>query len=215
MSADLLTYRVRPAAGEPESALVLLHGRGADEHDLEPLLDALDRDRRLVGFLPRGPLSLPPGGAHWYIVRHIGYPDVETFLSAFERTSAWLDAVLADVYVLPERTVLAGFSQGAVMSYALGLAAGRPRPAAVLAMSGFVPRVEGFQLDLESRVGLPISISHGTHDPVIGVEFGRDARDRLTAAGLAVTYREDLVGHTISPGALSQAKAVLDAALRQ
>ena len=44
----------RPAAGEPEGALVLLHGRGADEHDLFPLLDALDPERRLHGYTPRG-----------------------------------------------------------------------------------------------------------------------------------------------------------------
>jgi phospholipase/carboxylesterase len=213
VSTDLLTYRVRPAPAEPDGALVLFHGRGADEHDLEPLLDVLDSERRLAGFLPRGPLSLPPGGAHWYIVRQVGYPDPETFNATFARVSAWLDAVLAEAGIPPERTVLAGFSQGAVMSYSLGLAAGRPRPAAILAMSGFVPRVDGFELDLESRVGLPVSISHGTQDPVIGVEFGRDARDRLHAAGLAVAYREDPVGHTISPGAVAQAMAALDAAL--
>ena len=45
---------------------MLFHGRGADEYDLFPLLDALDPERRLVGLAPRGPLSLPPGGAHWY-----------------------------------------------------------------------------------------------------------------------------------------------------
>jgi phospholipase/carboxylesterase len=208
-----LAFRTRPAAGEPAGALVLFHGRGADEHDLEPLLGALDRARHLAGLLPRGPLTLPPGGAHWYVVREVGYPDPETFLPTFERAAAWLDAVLAESGIAPERTVLGGFSQGAVMSYALGLAAGRPSPAAIIAMSGFVPTVEGFELDLESRAGLPVSISHGAIDPVISVEFGRDARDRLSAAGLDVGYREDPVGHTISAGALAQAKSVLDRAL--
>ena len=72
---DTLTHRVRAADGEPQGALVLLHGRGADEHDLYPLLDMLDPDRRLLGVTARGPLSLPPGGAHWYEVKRIGYPD--------------------------------------------------------------------------------------------------------------------------------------------
>ena len=54
-----LVERVRPAAGEPEGALVLLHGRGADENDLHGLLDQLDPARRLVGVTPRAPLSLP------------------------------------------------------------------------------------------------------------------------------------------------------------
>ena len=208
-----ITHRVRPADGSPAGALVLMHGRGADELDLAPLLDLLDPDRRLVGLLPRGPLSLPPGGAHWYIVREIGYPDAPTFLDTFGEASTWADAALEEAGVEAARTVFGGFSQGAVMSYSLGLAAARPRPAGILAMSGFIPRVEGFELDIESRAGLPVSISHGTHDPVIGVEWGRDARDRLEAAGAAVRYREDPVAHQIAPGALAQARAVLETAL--
>ena len=99
------------------------------------------------------------------------------------------------------------------MSYALALGPARPRPAAVLAFSGFIPSVEGFDLALAGRAGLAVSISHGTLDPVISVGFGRDARERLTAAGLDVRYREDSVGHTIAPAAIAQARAVLDAAV--
>jgi phospholipase/carboxylesterase len=208
-----LTYRVREPEGEPRGALVLMHGRGANELDLEPLLSVLDRETRLLGILPRGPLTLPPGGAHWYAVRQVGYPDPDTFFTTFERASTWLDALLEELEVPPERTVLGGFSQGAVMSYALGLAASRPRPAGILAMSGFIPRVEGFELDLESRAGLPVSISHGTNDSVIGVQWGRDARDRLANAGLDVRYHEDPVDHTITPQALAQAREALEAAL--
>src|SRR5262245_65206820 len=86
-----LTARTRPAAGDPEGALVLLHGRGADENDLFPLLDLLDPERRLAGFTPRGPLSLPPGGAQWYIVREIGYPDPRTFQASYRAAGASLD----------------------------------------------------------------------------------------------------------------------------
>ncbi len=64
MSPEPLLHRLRPAAGEPKGALVLLHGRGADELDLQGLLEALDPARELVGVTPRAPLSLPPGGAH-------------------------------------------------------------------------------------------------------------------------------------------------------
>ncbi|MGH3091851.1 MAG: alpha/beta hydrolase [Gaiellaceae bacterium] len=211
--SDGLSHVARSAVAAPAGALVLLHGRGADEHDLAPLLDLLDPERRLLGLVPRGPLTLPPGGAHWYVVREVGFPDPATFLPAYRQVGAWLDEALADAGVAPERAVLGGFSQGAVMSYALGLGAGRPRPAAILAMSGFVPRVNGFELDLEGRARLPVSISHGTYDPVIDVGFGREARERLESAGLAVTYREDPVAHQISPGALAQARAVLESAL--
>jgi phospholipase/carboxylesterase len=192
----------RPPADEPQGALVLFHGRGADEHDLFPLLDILDPERRLAGATARGPLSLPPGGAHWYIVRRVGYPDPETFHSTYPEVAGWLDEFLAEQGVAPERAVLGGFSQGSVMSYALGLGAGRPRPAGIMALSGFLPEVEGFELDLGKAAGLPVAIGHGTHDPVIPVEFGRDARTRLEAAGAEVTYRESPMPHTIDPGFL-------------
>lgn len=190
-----------------------MHGRGADEHDLAPVLQALDPDGKLLGVLPRGPLALPPGGRHWYVLREVGSPDRETFLQTFALLSDWVDVVLAENEVAPDRLVVGGFSQGAVMAYSLGLAAARPRPAAILAFSGFIPRVEGFEFDLDERAGLPVSISHGSLDPIISVEFAREARARLEAAGLAVRYREDPVPHMIAPGALAQAKQVLSDAL--
>jgi phospholipase/carboxylesterase len=200
MSIDSLQYRVRPADGEPQGALILMHGRGADEHDLFPLLDLLDADRRLMGATPRGPLSLPPGGAHWYVVRRVGYPDPDTFRPTYERLSSWLDAFLDEHGIAPERTVLGGFSQGTVMSYALGLGAGRPPPAGIMALSGFIPTVDDFRLDASNAAGLPVAIGHGIQDPVIGVEFARSARDALTEAGAEVTYHESPMGHSIDPG---------------
>ena len=198
-AAGELVHRVRPAAGEPAGALVLLHGRGADEHDLFPLLDLLDPERRLLGVTPRGPLSLPPGGAHWYAVRSVGFPDPGTFLSTRAQLAGWLDALLEQHGIGHDRLVLGGFSQGTVMSYAVGLGAGRPSPAGIIAMSGFMPTAEGFELDLSDRAGLPVAIGHGTGDPVIGVEWGRDARDRLVAAGAELTYEEHAGGHGIDP----------------
>jgi phospholipase/carboxylesterase len=195
---DALPHLIRPAAGEPEGALVLFHGRGTSEHDLFPLLDALDPDRRLVGATPRGPLLLPPGGAHWYVVREIGYPDRQTFTAAYDAASGWLDAFVAETGVPTESTVIGGFSQGAVMSWALGLGQRRPRPAGIIALSGFVPTVEGFDLDLEQP--LPsVAIGHGTYDPVISVEWGRRARELLERVGADVLYRESPMPHSVDP----------------
>jgi phospholipase/carboxylesterase len=208
-----IQHITRPAAATPEGALVLFHGRGADEHDLFALLDILDPERRLLGASARGPLSLPPGGAHWYAVRRVGYPDPETFHAIYPELSAWLDRLLAEHGIAPERTVLGGFSQGTVMSYALGLGAERPRPAAIMALSGFIPQVEGFEVDLDKAAGLPVAIGHGTHDPVIPVEFGRDARDRLTVAGAEVTYRESPMAHSIDPAFLRELPGWLRGAL--
>jgi phospholipase/carboxylesterase len=196
----------RPAAGDPEGALVLFHGRGADEHDLYPLLDALDPERRLQGYTPRGPLALPPGGAHWYVVPRVGYPDPETFHIGYTAAAEWLDALPFP----PERIVLGGFSQGAVMTYALGLGKGRARPAAMLALSGFIPTVDGWEPDLEPPFP-PIAIVHGEFDPVISVEFARTARSVLEDAGAEVLYREVPVDHTIDPAVLPELRRIVTA----
>ena len=192
---------VREPVGEPAGALVLFHGRGADERDLYPLLDVLDPERRLLGLTPRGPLALPPGGAHWYALGGIPTPDPATFWPTFEAASAWLD----ELPVPLERTVLGGFSQGAVMSWALGLGRGAAkRPAGIVALSGFMPRVDGLELDLSDLAGFPLAIGHGTHDPVISVEFSRRARELLEGAGGEVLYREYPLPHAVDPGFLAE-----------
>jgi phospholipase/carboxylesterase len=198
VSSPPLVSAGRPAAGDPAGLLVLLHGRAADQYDLLPVADLLDPERRLLVVAPRGPLSLPPAGAHWYIVRELGYPDPATFLPTFATASAWLDGLVEESGLAWDRVALGGFSQGAVMSYALGLGSGRPRPAALVALSGFMPTVPGFELDLAPPLP-PIAIGHGTFDPVIGVEWGRRARQALEQAGADVLYRESPMPHTIDP----------------
>jgi len=198
--ADALQHLVRPAAAAPDGLLVLFHGRGADERDLFPLLDALDPERRLLGVTPRGPLSLPPGGAHWYAVHEIGYPEPQTFTQTFAVAADWLDDVVADAGLDYDRAIIGGFSQGAVMTYALSLGAGRPKPAGLIALSGFIPTAPGFVLDLEPP--LPrAALGHGALDPVISADWTRRAFETLRAAGADVVYRESpVMAHSIDPG---------------
>ena len=213
MAVDDLRCLTRPAKAKPEGLLALLHGRGADEHDLYPLLDYLDPEQRLLGVTPRGPLHLPPGGAHWYAVREIGYPDPGTFLETYARAGAWLDSLVDETGVSHAHTVLGGFSQGAVMAFALGLGAGRTRPAGVVALSGFVPTVPGFELDL--RPPLPrVAIGHGALDPIIAADWSRRARVLLEDAGAEVLYRESPeMGHSIDPRFLGELSTWLRTAL--
>jgi phospholipase/carboxylesterase len=201
-STAALAALERPAAGEAEGALVLIHGRGASEHDLYPLLDALDPRRRLLGLAPRGPLSLPPGGAHWYGVPRVGFPDPDTFFHSYALAAAWLDALPFP----PERIVIGGFSQGAVMSLALGLGGDRPRPAAIVALSGFVPTVTGWEPKLDGRA--PVAIGHGIYDEVVPVQFARDARRLLGDDDLL--YRESPLPHAIDPRFLGEVRDWLE-----
>jgi phospholipase/carboxylesterase len=98
-----------------------------------------------------------------------------------------------------------------VMAYSFSLGAGRSRPAALIALSGFIPTVEGFELDLTDIP--PVAIAHGTYDPVISVEFGRQARKILEEAGASVLYREYPLPHTIDPRFLTELRSWLGQAL--
>jgi phospholipase/carboxylesterase len=201
-----LIFRERLAAGEPSGLLVLHHGRGTDEQDLLPLADLLDPDRRLHVVTPRAPLRL--GGApgyHWYMVPRVGHPDRETFRAAYTALASFHDQLWTRLEVPPERTVLGGFSMGSVMSYALGLGEDRPAPAGILAFSGFIPRVDGWDPSLGDRAGTSVLIAHGRRDPVIEVGFARRARELLVGAGFDVDYRESDVTHTIDPPDLERA----------
>jgi phospholipase/carboxylesterase len=205
----------RAARGEPEGLLVLHHGRGTDERDLLGLADLLDPQRRLRVVSPRAPLQLAGSpGYHWYLVPRVGYPDPETFAAAREALAELHDALWEETGIGPERTVLGGFSMGAVMSFAMGLGAERPPVAGILAFSGFVPTVEGWEPSLSDRAGTRAFVSHGRRDPVIGIEFAERARELLTEGGLDVTYRESDLGHQIDPAHLREASAWLDETVR-
>jgi phospholipase/carboxylesterase len=205
-----LVHRERPPAGAAGGLLVLHHGRGTDEHDLLGLADVLDPERRLHVVTPRAPLQLPGWpGHHWYVVPRVGYPDPDTFHAAFRKLAALHDELFERTGVGPERTVLGGFSMGSVMSYALGLAAGRPAVAGILAFSGFVPTVEGWAPDLASRPSLRAFIAHGRNDPIMPVAFARRAHELLSGGGLAVEYHESEAGHHIDPDHVPAAVAWL------
>jgi phospholipase/carboxylesterase len=211
-----LMYRERPAAGDPAGLLILHHGRGADEHDLLGLADVLDPQQRLHVVTPRAPLTVPGWpGHHWYTVPRVGYPDPGTFHAASTQLAAFHDEQWQRTGISAERTVLGGFSMGSVMSYALGLSGERPAPAGILAFSGFIPTVQGWPADLDSRRDLPVFIAHGRHDPIMDVSFARRARDLLSAAGLAVSYHESDAAHHVDPGHIPAATQWLAATIDQ
>ncbi len=185
---------------------MLHHGRGADEQDLLGLADMLDPERRLHVVTPRAPLTLAGSpGFHWYFVPRVGYPDPDTFWAA--------RAALADLHleiwertgVTAARTVLGGFSMGAVMSYAMALGADRPPVAGILAFSGFVPVVEGWEPHFSDRLGTRAFVAHGRNDPIMEVGFARRARELLEEGGLEVAYHESDAGHQIDPAHLAAA----------
>jgi phospholipase/carboxylesterase len=212
---DGLGFTERPAAAEPEGLLILHHGRGTDERDLLGLADALDAERRLLVVSPRAPLRLPGSpGYHWYLVPRVGYPDRDSFHAARTALADLHDRLWEETGLDPARTVLGGFSMGAVMSYAMALGGDRPAVAGALAFSGFVPVVDGWEPSFEDRPATRAFVSHGSRDQVIEVGFARSARELLEAGGLEVEYRESELGHQIDPAHLRDAAAWLAATLR-
>ena len=145
----------------------------------------------------------------------VGYPEPRTFHRAYGALSQFLDELLGGRGIAWDRTVIGGFSMGAVMSYAVGLGRGRPRPAGIIAMSGFIPQVSGWEPEFDGREGLPVLIHHGRVDPVIGVDFGRRAAEFLRVAGLAVKYVETDSGHWLPPEILPRIRSHLVEALAE
>jgi phospholipase/carboxylesterase len=102
---------------------------------------------------------------------------------------------------------------GSVMSYAMALGADRPAVAGILAFSGFVPVVDGWEPVFGDRQSTRAFVAHGRRDPIMDVEFARRARQLLEAGGLAVEYRESDIGHQIDPSHLADATAWLSETL--
>ncbi len=92
---------------------------------------------------------------------------------------------------------------GSVMSYAVGLGPDRPAPAGILAFSGFVPTVEGWEPALPRPTR--VFVAHGRVDPIIEVGFARQAQQVLEHAGIDVEYHEGDYGHWIEPAGLAAA----------
>jgi phospholipase/carboxylesterase len=202
-----LQYRERPARGDPTGLLFLHHGRGTDERDLLPLADQLDPDGSLHVLAPRAPLQLGGAGYHWYVVPRVGYPDPETFHNSYRRLAELHDETWQRLGLASEQTILGGFSMGSVMSYALGLGPDRPATAGILAFSGFVPVVEGWQPQLPRPTR--VFIAHGRLDPVMEIGFAQRARQLLEESGMDVEYHESDHGHWIEPEQLTVAKGWL------
>ena len=189
--------------------LVLLHGRGDSAAGIAPLAYEFERDDLLV-LSVQAPLELGgvmAGGYEWYRLRQPRHLDEATLRVSLAALAEFLDTVEAAYPVDPERVVLLGFSQGAVMS--LGAQALRPDGVAgVIALSGYFP-IE-VEADAGNLVGHPAFVAHGTHDDIIPVDAGRRTRDLLERHGVDLTYREYPMAHQVSAAEMADVRAWLN-----
>ncbi len=183
----------------PHPAIICLHGRGSNEADLIGLAPYLDDC--LFWISPRAPLDIM-GGYEWYRMAGIGLPVQPTFEAAQRTLDQFITEAVAAYPVDPKRLYLMGFSQGSMMSYAFAL--GQPgRVAGVIAQSGYIPLTSGIAVDEPGLKGKPFIITHGLNDPLIPVQWGRDARDWLARAGADVEYHDFPMGHSVSDESLA------------
>jgi phospholipase/carboxylesterase len=209
---DLLHTAHVPAGAGPFPTIVALHGWGASAHDLIGLAPFFQRGSALV-LCPEGPLSfeIQPGlaGHGWFpLSGGAGPPDPRAFQRGVDLLRRFLEEALGRYPVDRRKIVLLGFSQGGVMAYDLALRE-PARFAGLVALSSWLPAplVPPRQPEHE---GFPTFVAHGTQDPLIPLERGRESREALLRLGVGLTYREFEMGHEIRPEALRELVRWLD-----
>ena len=215
MTRVLTAGRKEPQSGDTRSAVVFLHGYGANGADLLGLADPLaDHLPDTLFVAPDAPENCAgsPFGYQWFPIPWIdGSSEEESsrgMQQAIEDLNAFLDALMVDEDLLPEQVCLFGFSQGTMMS--LHVAPRREDPVAgIVAFSGRLLEPELLADEVQSR--MPILLVHGDQDDVVPVQSLPQAAEALQNAGFTDVYAHVMKGtaHGIAPDGLSVALAFI------
>ncbi|MGB0251691.1 MAG: alpha/beta hydrolase [Paracoccaceae bacterium] len=215
MTRVLTAGRKEPQSGDTRSAVVFLHGYGANGADLLGLADPLaDHLPDTLFIAPDAPENCAgsPFGYQWFPIPWIdGSSEEESsrgMQQAVEDLNAFLDALMVDEDLLPEQVCLFGFSQGTMMS--LHVAPRREDPVAgIVAFSGRLLEPELLADEVQSR--MPILLVHGDQDDVVPVQSLPQAAEALQNAGFSDVYAHVMKGtaHGIAPDGLSVALAFI------
>jgi len=215
MTRILNAGRKGPKSGETRSAVVFLHGYGANGADLLGLADVLADHLPDTAFVaPDAPEVIPgmPMGLQWAPIPWIDGSSEEVaeraFMASAADVDAFLDALMADEDLLPEQVMLFGFSQGTML--ALHVAPRRPEPlAGVVAFSGRLLAAE--LLAEETRSRPPVLLIHGDRDDLVPPASLPEAAEALQSAGWQDVYAHVMkgTGHGIDPEGLSVALAFM------
>lgn len=215
MTRVLNAGRKGPKSGTTRSAVVFLHGYGANGADLLGLADVLaDHLPDTLFVAPDAPESIPmmPGGLQWFPIPWIDGSSQEEaergMMAAVDDINAFLDALMVDEDLLPEQVVLFGFSQGTML--ALHVAPRREDAlAGVVAFSGRLLSPELLSDEVVSRP--PVLLVHGDADDLVPPSSLPEAAEALQAAGWTDVYAHVMkgTGHGIAPDGLSVALAFM------
>jgi len=215
MTRALTTDRRDPLSVELRSAVIFLHGYGANGADLMGLADPLAEHMPYTLFLaPDAPEACAgaPMGYQWFPIPWIDGSSEEAaqegMLHAAADLDAFLDGVMVDEDLLPEQVMLFGFSQGTMMS--LHVAPRREDPVAgIAAFSGRLMAPELLSDEVKSRP--PVLLVHGDQDDMVPVQSLPEAAEALQQAGWKEVYAHVMkgTGHGIAPDGLSVALAFM------
>lgn len=215
MTRVLNSGRKDAESGETRSAVIFLHGYGANGADLLGLADPLAPHMPDTLFLaPDAPESIPgaPFGYQWFPIPWIDGSSEEAAADGLRRAAAdldaYLDAVMVDEDLLPEQVMLLGFSQGTMM--ALHVAPRREDPVAgIVAISGRLLEPEMLVDEVQSK--MPILLIHGDQDDVVPPQSLPAAAEGLEKAGFSEIYAHIMQGtaHGIAPDGLQVALAFM------
>jgi phospholipase/carboxylesterase len=181
--------------------LLLIHGYGSNEQDLFSFATELPDEYYIVSV--RAPYDIQYGSYAWYAINFDAdqnkFSDNEQARTSRDLIAQFIDELIANYPIDAKNVTLIGFSQGAILSYAVALS--HPEKVQrVVAMSGYVnPEIIEENYLKNSFSNLKIFTSHGTVDQVIPVEWGRKAKPFLENLGINSTYKEYPIGHGVSP----------------
>lgn len=199
-----LQYLVRPASSTAlhSKAVILLHGVGSNEQDLFQLATLFPDDFTVIS--PRGLFILGAGRYAWYEVDFSsGKPEINTAQEAQSRQAIQLFITQVKEKYDLNKVYLGGFSQGAIMSYSIGLT--RPEQVTgVFALSGrILQEIRPLVHHNAALQQLKVFISHGTQDNTLPVHYAREAKEYLQDAGVKLTFHEQEMGHQINSQVVS------------
>ncbi len=202
-SSHALAYRLRPMSPAPRSLLLLLHGVGGSEHSLAMLAARADADTLVV--LPRGPVALGPGQYGWFRVAFTAAGPQIVPEQAESSRIALIDfiATLQSQYgIAPERTVIAGFSQGGIMSAGVALTAPEHVAGFGLLSGRILPEIAPRLAARAQLASLRGFVAHGLYDSKLPLVWAERAQAWLDELGVAHELR--LYAHDHELGAQMQ-----------
>jgi phospholipase/carboxylesterase len=186
---------------EKNPLLLLIHGYGSNEEDLFSFAAELPDNYYVVSV--RAPHDMQYGSFAWYAINFDAdenkFSDYDQATSSRNLISTFIDELVANFPIDANNITLIGFSQGAILSYAVALS--NPKKVKrVVAMSGYLNLdliTENYQNNDFSN--LEIFASHGTVDQIIPVDWARKSPPKLESLGIKTTYKEYPIGHSVSP----------------